>query len=134
MPDGTLGVHVLGVFGPRLDIAVATERLELEAVGLGSAEGHVPYGVVEAVERIHELDGLAIAAHARASKGLLEECRGQALAWVLQRARFDAVELAECRDAYREVRLPEPLREVAVICGSDAHELEDYVLAVTRTG
>ena len=46
---------------------------------------------------------------------------------VLQRARFDAVELAECRDAYREVRLPEPLREVAVICGSDAHELEDYV-------
>ena len=126
-PAGRSGVHVLGVFGPRRDIAAATTALELETAGLGNADGYVPYDIVEAVSRIHHLGGLAIAAHARASKGLLEECRGQALSWVLANARFDAIELAECRDPHRTIRLPPALQGVPVISGSDAHELEDNI-------
>ena len=126
-PTGRSGVHVLGVFGPRLDVSQATAALELETAGLGSAEGHCPYGVVEAVGRIHALGGLAIAAHVRASKGLLEECRGQTLNWVLANARFDAVELAECRDPHRVARVPGALGGVPIISGSDAHEVEDNV-------
>jgi hypothetical protein len=126
-PAGRSGVHVLGLFGPRLDIPAATAALELEAAGFGRADGYVPYDVVEAVSRIHALGGLAIAAHARASKGLLEECRGQALDWVLANARFDAVEVAECRDPHRIIRLPRGLQGVPVISGSDAHDVEDNV-------
>ena len=126
-PSGRSGVHVLGVFGARLDIARATTALELDAAGIGNADGYVPYDVVEAVRRIDALGGLAIAAHARASKGLLDECRGQTLNWILANACFDAVELADCRDPHRAVALPAALAGVPVICGSDAHQLEDNV-------
>jgi len=91
MLDGALWcARARGVPTPP-DLSQATTTPELETAGLGSAEGRVPYGGVEAV-RIHALGGLAIAAHVRGSKGLLEECRGQTLDWILANARFDAVE------------------------------------------
>jgi predicted metal-dependent phosphoesterase TrpH len=126
-PTGRSGVHVIGVFSPRIDLDRVTADLELEAAGIGSASGAVPYEVPEAVTRIQALDGLAIAAHARASKGLFEEARSHTLARVADTCTFNAIELAEARDPHREVTLPEGFREIPVICGSDAHILEDFV-------
>jgi hypothetical protein len=101
------------------------ELLELEEAGLGSARGAVPYGVEEAIFRLHSLGGLAIAAHAKARSGVLKECSGHALSRMLDRASFDAVEISSARDPWTPPRLPRAIGEVPVISGSDAHHVED---------
>ncbi len=126
-PDGGSAIHVIGVF-PRqrdFDEQKFIDELELEHAGLGSADGCVTYGVAEAVERIHRLGGLAVAAHALAPKGLLKECSGPALLRILEDCRFNAIEIAAARDPWRTIKVPGPLADVSIISGSDAHHAYD---------
>ena len=126
-PDGGSAIHIIGIFkrDNKLDEEMFIDTLELEHAGLGSAEDYVPYGVAEAVERIHALGGLAVAAHAHSSKGLLKECTGPALKRIIENCKLDAIEIQGARDPWREVKVPEPLRGVPIISGSDAHHADD---------
>jgi hypothetical protein len=125
-PTGQAGVHLLGVFPSGTPLARIADRLGLDAAGRGQTSGYVPFGVAEAVTRIQELRGLAIAAHASSAKGLLRECRSHALAHVLANCRPDAIELGDAFDPAVAPRLPSALGDVPVVSGSDAHYLRDF--------
>jgi PHP family Zn ribbon phosphoesterase len=127
-PSGGAAVHLLGVFpSVRFDADKVATALKLNEAGLGDPAGVVPYSLINAVKRIHDLGGLAIAPHASARRGLLKEYQGHSRAWVAARVELDAIELPEARNPYRSVALPREFAEVPVISGSDAHELRDGV-------
>ena len=123
---GASGIHVLGVFDDNhLDTRLSGLLAQL---GLGPADRSVnglsEFDIVGTCDAIHEIGGLAIAAHAASSKGVLHELRGLQLQRLMADCPFDAVELStpeqlrRGREALARIGL---LGEVPIVSGTDSH-------------
>ena len=123
---GSGGVHVIAVFDPaRLG---KRPRWLLNALGLGAddrhADGLSSLDLVGVCAAIHERGGLAIAAHAASSKGVLYELRGLQVGRVLEQCMFDAFELSTASQRRRGAEVLGRLNlmsVVTVVQGTDSH-------------
>lgn len=125
---GASGIHVIGVLDPG-QLGRRPRRI-LGPLGLDPDERHVDglssLDVVGVCDVIHGRGGLAIAAHAASSKGVLRELRGQQLSKTLERCGFDAFELsteAQRRQGAETLSRLGLVRSVAVVRGTDSHRV-----------
>ena len=123
---GASGIHVLGVFD---DKHVDTRPSGLLAqLGLGPADRSVnglsEFDIVGTCDAIHEIGGLAIAAHAASSKGVLHELRGLQLQRLMADCPFDAVELStpeQLRRGQEALARIGLLGAIPIVSGTDSH-------------
>lgn len=123
---GAAGIHVLGVFDEE-NLGSRPHRL-LARLGLGPDDRHVAgmseLDVVGVCDAIHEKGGIAIAAHAASSKGVLHEIRGVQLERLMADCSFDAVELStpqqlrRGREVLSRIGL---LGTIPIVSGTDSH-------------
>ena len=123
---GAAGIHVLGVFDEE-HLGRRPRRL-LARLGLGtddrSVAGMSELDVVGLCEAIHEKGGLAIAAHAASSKGVLQELRGVQLERLMAKCPFDAIELStppQLRRGREVLARLGLLGTVPIVSGTDSH-------------
>ncbi len=123
---GSSGIHVIAVLDPQH--LGQRPRWILNALGLGADDRHAnglsSLDVVGVCKVIHDRGGLAIAAHASSSKGILHEMRGLQLARALEQCSFDAFELSTVSQRRRGIEVLTRLdlmSSATVVQGTDSH-------------
>ena len=123
---GASGVHVLGVFDE--EHLGQRPRQMLARLGLGaddrSMSGISELDIFGVCDAIHEKGGLAIAAHAASSKGVLKELRGLQLERLMANCPFDAIELSTQQQLRRGRYILAQigvLGAVPIVSGTDSH-------------
>ncbi len=123
---GASGIHVIAILDPQG--LGKRPRWLLRRLGLDQDERHVEglssLDVVDVCAAIRDRGGLAIAAHASSSKGVLKELRGQQLQRVLGQCAFDGIELsttAQRRSGAETLNRLGYIQSVAVVSGTDSH-------------
>ena len=123
---GAAGIHVLGVFDDE-HLGKRPRRL-LARLGIGaddrSVNGMSDLDIEGVCDAIHEKGGLAIAAHAASSKGVLKELRGTQLERLMADCPFDAIELSTLEQLRRGEEVLARLGlsgTVPIVSGTDSH-------------